>query len=493
MHERQPLEMRRRLNLFAFGNPMLDISARMSLADVAKLGLQPDEDGSDLDDDAKRAVVASLLAGDGAMQEVRSAAGGSALNTMRAAKAVLGDAVSCTCVGAIGDPGSSSSGGDAAATMIEAACAEAGVEGCFLKVHGEPTGTCAVLLAGSTRTLVGVRGAHKHYNAKALLQPVVAARVASAHLLYCTSFVLTNECRTEAAALLAKEASTGELRRKRAAAADGGDAMDAGESDDGNNARPPLFAVGLSSPALMAREDVVDRLCSRLLPSASLVFANKAELLALAGSIAERQPGKGGDRVDHKGGDIEVSGGDDGDDEVEEIGAAVRRVLPLLGGRGHCPEKERSGGSGGYGSGNRCVVVTNGGRPVVVGQTALLPTTAISTTAAAAVAGAAAAPRASAASAAFTTTIRSFPVEPIAPDDIVSTNGAGDCFAGAFLAQWGQADLFAWEGGEPQKDDARGRIDYLHAAVQAGLACSRACVTSPNGGLGLDRSVRAAD
>eukprot|EP00947_MAST-08B_sp_MAST-8B-sp1_P002310 g2310.t1 len=147
--------MRRRLNLFAFGNPMLDISARMSLADVAKLGLQPDEDGSDLDDDAKRAVVASLLAGDGAMQEVRSAAGGSALNTMRAAKAVLGEAVSCTCVGAIGDPGSSSSGGDAAATMIEAACAEAGVEGCFLKVPGEPTGTCAVLLAGSTRTLVG--------------------------------------------------------------------------------------------------------------------------------------------------------------------------------------------------------------------------------------------------------------------------------------------------------------------------------------------------
>ena len=49
-------EMRRRLNLFAFGNPMLDISARMSLADVAKLGLQPDEDGSDLDDDAKRAL-----------------------------------------------------------------------------------------------------------------------------------------------------------------------------------------------------------------------------------------------------------------------------------------------------------------------------------------------------------------------------------------------------------------------------------------------------
>ena len=176
--------------MLAFGNPMLDVCHDMSVDEIRSHGLLPDTDACALNQEAKRGILASVLAS----EEARVSAGGSALNTMRAAKWVLTCRVN-TCSAGGGAAGGAGGGGaaaaataaddatkhhhcsvlgavgtDAAAEILVAACADTGVEPLFLRVPGEPTGVCAVLVSGALRTLVGVKGAHKHYAAAPLVE-----------------------------------------------------------------------------------------------------------------------------------------------------------------------------------------------------------------------------------------------------------------------------------------------------------------------------------
>ena len=398
--------------MLAFGNPMLDVSHDMSLDEIRSHGLLPDTDACALNQEAKRGILASVLASD----DARVSAGGSALNTMRAAKWVLTCSVNicaaaaaaattaaddataaaaaaataataattqhhhCSVLGAVGT--------DAAADILVAACADAGVEPLFLRVPGEPTGVCAVLVSGALRTLVGVKGAHKHYAAAPLVEPLVEAarrgnddydrtstavrvdgksprapqsipllprrtreaeRLATASILLVTCYTLTNECRTEAAAAMADEARHGTLR--------------------GPSAPRPDLAVCLSSATLMADDDVVSRLVRHLLPAATFVFCNRAEAEALfghvrAGTIQTGEKGGGGSVGDGDGdGEEEVA--DEGriEDDAVQLKKTLVGILGLMVGGGGGNGGKGDGGGGGRRRGRgarRHVIMTNG-------------------------------------------------------------------------------------------------------------------------------------
>ena len=375
---------------------MLDVCHDMSVDEIRSHGLLPDTDACALNQEAKRGILASVLAS----EEARVSAGGSALNTMRAAKWVLTCRVN-TCSAGGGAAGGAGGGGaaaaataaddatqhhhcsvlgavgtDAAAEILVAACADTGVEPLFLRVPGEPTGVCAVLVSGALRTLVGVKGAHKHYAAAPLVEaawrgnddwdststavrvegkssrapqsiPLLprrtreAERLATASLLLVTCYTLTNECRTEAAAAMADEARHGTLR--------------------GPSASRPDLAVCLSSATLMADENVVTRLVRHLLPAATFVFCNRAEAEALVGHVRAGTIQTGEERGGGSGGD------GDGEEEVEDEGRneddAVTLEKTLVGILGLMVGSDGDGEGGGRWRGRgarRHVIMTNG-------------------------------------------------------------------------------------------------------------------------------------
>lgn len=165
--------------LFGMGNPLLDISAEVSLDYIAKYGLK--EDDAILAEEKHLPMYQELVK----EHNVEYIAGGATQNSMRVAQWMLGanNVRSTTYFGCIGD--------DKFGMELTRRSREAGVWVDYLVDPKVNTGTCACLISGKSRSLVANLGAANHYKQEHLLQSKNWDRVKMANYYYISGFFLT--------------------------------------------------------------------------------------------------------------------------------------------------------------------------------------------------------------------------------------------------------------------------------------------------------------
>ena len=165
--------------IFGIGNPLLDISANVNMAVLDKYGLK--ESTAILAEEKHLPLYEELVA-DHAVQYI---AGGAAQNTIRAAQWMLQDIA----------PGATNYtgcvGSDAYAEQLENSAREGGVQVHYLKNASFPTGTCAVLVTHSDRSLVANLGAANHYSKDHFDSEPIQKLVHQAKIFYAAGFFLT--------------------------------------------------------------------------------------------------------------------------------------------------------------------------------------------------------------------------------------------------------------------------------------------------------------
>ena len=169
-------------------------------------------------------------------------AGGATQNTIRVAQWVSGEAPGFTAyIGSVGD--------DSFSAQLRSAATADGVTPLY-HVSGAPTGTCAVLVHATERSLVANLSAAEKYDAAHYDSAEVQAAVASARIFYSAGFFLTH--------------ASGVMARMGAAAA----------ADPAK-----VYAMNLSAPFLCAffKEQM-----HAVLPFTDYVFGNESEAAAYA-------------------------------------------------------------------------------------------------------------------------------------------------------------------------------------------------------------------
>jgi len=167
--------------LLGFGNPLLDISATVEQSVLDEWGATLNN--AMLAEEKHKPLYAKLVA----THKVEYIAGGATLNSIRVAQWMLGDdhKGAASFVGCIGK--------DEFGATMKTQLAKDGVAGLFLEVDEAPTGTCAVLVKDSERSLCANLAAAEKYDAAHFSTEAVAKAVADAGIFYMAGFPLTHD------------------------------------------------------------------------------------------------------------------------------------------------------------------------------------------------------------------------------------------------------------------------------------------------------------
>ena len=162
--------------VLGLGNPLLDMSAEVDAAYLARFGLKADD--VVLAQPHQLAIYAELPK----RPDVMYVAGGAAQNTMRGIQQLL-PPNSTHYIGCVGQ--------DAFAEMLREAAAKDGLRVTYQVDQETPTGSCAALITHHHRTLVTNLQAANKYSVEHLRQPEVWAWVDKARCIYIEGFFYT--------------------------------------------------------------------------------------------------------------------------------------------------------------------------------------------------------------------------------------------------------------------------------------------------------------
>uniref|UniRef100_A0A7S1XXL6 Adenosine kinase n=1 Tax=Phaeomonas parva TaxID=124430 RepID=A0A7S1XXL6_9STRA len=299
--------------LLGMGNPLLDISAEVPASVLEKYEVQA---GNAVLAEAKHLPVYQDLVEN--HQPVQYIAGGATLNSIRVAQWMVGEAGKSGYFGCVGK--------DEYGNTMESCAAADGVNVMFQKTEEEATGTCAVLVVESERSLIANLAAANKFTPAHLEGAETKAFYESAGVYYIAGFFLTVS--VDSILTIGRHAA--------------------------ENSKP--FCMNLSAPFLV---QFFKEQMAACLPYCDFVFGNESEAATLG-----QEKGWG--------------------ENLSEI------ALKLA------AEPKASG------TFPRTVVFTQGSEKTIVAQNGV---------------------------------VTEFPVEPLARELLVDTNGAGDAFVGGFLSQ----------------------------------------------------------
>jgi adenosine kinase len=219
------------------GNPLLDISAVVPMDFLEKYGLKLNN--AVLAEPEHTPVYGEMVE----KFDVEYIAGGATQNSIRVAQWMLGKeaAGSTAYIGSVGD--------DEFGKQLEAAATADGVATHYYKESGAPTGTCAVLVHETERSLCANLAAANNYSMEHLKRPEVMAVVEAARVYYSAGFFLTVS--PEAMVTVGKHAS-----------------------ENGK-----VFMLNLSAPFLC---EFFGEPMAQVMPYADFVFGNESEAAAYA-------------------------------------------------------------------------------------------------------------------------------------------------------------------------------------------------------------------
>lgn len=163
--------------ILGMGNPLLDISAVASQDLLTKYGL--DANNAILAEDKHKPLFAELSA----MPSVIFSAAGATQNSIRVAQWMLQTSNATSYFGAVGD--------DDYAKKMTDCCAADGVNAQYLRNPDVGTGTCAVVITGSDRSLVADLLAANTYKIEHLQEKEQWTVVEKAGIFYTAGFFLT--------------------------------------------------------------------------------------------------------------------------------------------------------------------------------------------------------------------------------------------------------------------------------------------------------------
>lgn len=163
--------------LLGMGNPLLDITATVGEDVLTKYGLEPNN--AILAED-KHLPLYSELKDSGTAD---FSAGGATQNSIRVAQWMLQSPGATSYIGAVGD--------DDFGKKMTACCADDNVKTQYLVNPTVVTGTCAVLVNGTDRSLVANLSAANTYKVDHLMEKEQWATVEKASLYYSAGFFLT--------------------------------------------------------------------------------------------------------------------------------------------------------------------------------------------------------------------------------------------------------------------------------------------------------------
>ncbi|KAI0224208.1 Adenosine kinase 1 [Lamellibrachia satsuma] len=229
------LSMPREGILFAYGNPLLDISAEVDESFLGTYGLKAND--AILADDKHKTLYNDLVE----KFQVDYAPGGATQNTIRIAQWMIGIPRATTFMGCIGK--------DKFGQILEERTKAAGVRVTYQYHDTEPTGTCAVLITGKDRSLVAYLAAANLFSKAHLDLPENQELLQKAEFYYSSSFPLT-VC-PEAMLDIAKHSA----------------------------ANDKSFSMNLSAPFLCS---VFKKPMLELMPYVDILFGNESEAVAFA-------------------------------------------------------------------------------------------------------------------------------------------------------------------------------------------------------------------
>ncbi|RVE47139.1 hypothetical protein evm_008216 [Chilo suppressalis] len=299
--------------LVGIGNPLLDISAIVDEELLKKYDMHPDD--AIMAEEKHMPLYRELME----KYKAEFIAGGSVQNSLRVAQWILKKPKICTYFGCVGD--------DDYAKILKARAVAEGVNVLYQVTSAAPTGTCAVLVTGTHRSLCANLAAAQKFTEDHLAKEECQRSIQAAEFFYASGFFVAVS--PESIRQLATHAHT-------------------------NN---HTFIMNLSAPFV---SQFFKEPLEKLLPYVDVLFGNEAEAEAFAKAF-----------------NIEST-------DLKEIAVKIA-AMPKLN------ESRR-----------RVVVITQGCDPVILvenGEISLIP------------------------------------VSVLAREQIVDTNGAGDAFAGGFLAQ----------------------------------------------------------
>ncbi|XP_059057862.1 uncharacterized protein LOC131851385 [Achroia grisella] len=160
--------------LIGIGNPLLDISATVDEELLKKYDMHPDD--AIMAEPKHMPLYKELVE----RYKAEFIAGGSAQNTLRVAQWILKKPNVCTYFGCVGDD-------DYATILRERAIAD-GVTVRYQVTSEEPTGTCAVLVTGTHRSLCANLAAAQKFTADHLSKPDCRKSIEAARIFYATGF-----------------------------------------------------------------------------------------------------------------------------------------------------------------------------------------------------------------------------------------------------------------------------------------------------------------
>ncbi|GBF90549.1 adenosine kinase-like [Raphidocelis subcapitata] len=164
-------------SLLGMGNPLLDISAVVDPAFLAKYDLQP---ANQILAEEKHIPMYKELVKRGNVEYI---AGGATQNSIRVAQWMLQVPGATAYMGCVGDD-------DFAATMTDTAEKD-GVNVRYMVDKSTPTGTCAVCIVGGERSLVANLAAANNFKATHVTAPDNWALVEAARVFYSAGFFIT--------------------------------------------------------------------------------------------------------------------------------------------------------------------------------------------------------------------------------------------------------------------------------------------------------------
>ncbi|KAH8378686.1 hypothetical protein KR009_000729, partial [Drosophila setifemur] len=169
--------IRREGILVGCGNPLLDISAIVPLDFLQKYSMK--EDDAILAEDRHMPIYGELVDNFNA----EFLAGGSVQNSLRIAQWILGQPKVAVFFGCVGE--------DKYAAILEEKARAAGLNVHYQVKKDTPTGTCAVLITGTHRSLCANLAAANKFTIEHLEQPLNKAVVDNAQYYYISGFFLT--------------------------------------------------------------------------------------------------------------------------------------------------------------------------------------------------------------------------------------------------------------------------------------------------------------
>ncbi|KAJ1992004.1 hypothetical protein H4R33_001162 [Dimargaris cristalligena] len=157
-------------------NPLLDICADVDTDFLAKYGLNAND--AILADEKHVALFAEMIQ----RYNVKYIAGGAGQNALRGAQRLL-PSDSTTFIGCVSN--------DLFGKELKTAAMKDGLNPLYMVDESKPTGTCALLITGTDRSLVANLAAANSYKIDHLKRPEVWAQIEKAQFYYITGFFLT--------------------------------------------------------------------------------------------------------------------------------------------------------------------------------------------------------------------------------------------------------------------------------------------------------------